>query len=486
MTQRLVVYTMAVGRDYPLPEIKFPTKADYICFTDRELASNPGWTLKEIEKIIPGDPIRSSKDFKVRPHRWLINHDRSIYIDSKVRLDADPNEIWELLIPTPETVFGGILHSFRDSLEGEFIEVKRKGLDQDSIIDEQLHAYKEYSAEILQNRPVWGGFLARRHKHPNCIEAMELWFAHTLRYSRRDQLSLPLALSRLAQGEKRLIQRNLQKSEFHKWPVQKKLNHPKNHGKSEMLPEQEQQATIERTAMSRKSSTGHDSEADLFFFQEPADGRRIYVSHKKRLSLYRKGFQHRQDWLLRDYQIPRNLLNDGDMVLDVGANIGELGIWANMNNARYVGFEPDPIAFRALNRNVTGKLYDIALADEAGYAEFYLSTSEADSSLIAPQKIEERISVRKERLDDLLPALDLSREIKLLKVEAEGYEAEILQGARETLKQVEYIAVDAGPERGGENTVPGVLNLLTGSGFEILSCFLKRGTFFLRRRDSMT
>ena len=61
-------------------------------------------------------------------------------------------------------------------------------------------------------------------------------------------------------------------------------------------------------------------------------------------------------------------------------------------------------------------------------------------------------------------------------------EVEVLAGAQNTLSKVEYVAVDAGPERGGENTVPGVLNILMASGFEVLDCFLLRGTFLLKNK----
>ena len=38
-------------------------------------------------------------------------------------------------------------------------------------------------------------------------------------------------------------------------------------------------------------------------------------------------------------------------------------------------------------------------------------------------------------------------QIKLLKIEAEGAELEVLQGSVDTLSNVEYISVDYGPER---------------------------------------
>ena len=52
--------------------------------------------------------------------------------------------------------------------------------------------------------------------------------------------------------------------------------------------------------------------------------------------------------------------------------------------------------------------------------------------------------------------------IKLLKLEAEGYEPEILLGANKILDKIEYIAIDGGYERGknSEETLSSQLNFL--------------------------
>ena len=62
-------------------------------------------------------------------------------------------------------------------------------------------------------------------------------------------------------------------------------------------------------------------------------------------------------------------------------------------------------------------------------------------------------------------------------------EPEVLAGAAKTLAITELAAVDAGPERGGENTVPQVLNVLSDAGFAVESANLLRGTFLLRNTN---
>ena len=62
------------------------------------------------------------------------------------------------------------------------------------------------------------------------------------------------------------------------------------------------------------------------------------------------------------------------------------------------------------------------------------------------------------------------KKIKLLKLEAEGYEPEILQGCINNLENIMYISADIGPERGISNqcTVVEVTNFLVSKGFKII------------------
>ena len=62
------------------------------------------------------------------------------------------------------------------------------------------------------------------------------------------------------------------------------------------------------------------------------------------------------------------------------------------------------------------------------------------------------------------------KKIKLLKLEAEGYEPEILQGCQNNLENIEYISADLGPERGLSNqcTIVEVTNFLICKDFKTI------------------
>lgn len=76
--------------------------------------------------------------------------------------------------------------------------------------------------------------------------------------------------------------------------------------------------------------------------------------------------------------------------------------------------------------------------------------------------------VRVRKLDNVLQELNLDKiNLKLLKLEAEGAEPEILSGMTNCLKNFEYISVDLGFERGisQESILPEVTNFLLSNGF---------------------
>lgn len=219
MNDQLAVYTVLVGDGFALPDTIPAADVDYICFTDNPNLASNGWTLKLISPLFPSDLIRSSRDHKIRPHRYLPDYSLSLYIDTRVQLTDDPKLIWKQLITSDEVSFGGVYHSFRDSVSAEFASVRDLNLDDPVRVKELQTMYENYRPEILKQRPIWGGMLARRHNSTECVEAMEIWWAHVLRFSRRDQLSLVLALASMPTENKNLLIGDNHKGDHFYWPT---------------------------------------------------------------------------------------------------------------------------------------------------------------------------------------------------------------------------------------------------------------------------
>ena len=135
---------------------------------------------------------------------------------------------------------------------------------------------------------------------------------------------------------------------------------------------------------------------------------------------------------------------------------------------QYFGIEPNPIDFRCLESNLNPGhfAWNLALWNETKTLKFYVDSKSASSSLIEPPYFTDILSIKTVRLDEV----ELPPKIKLLKIEGEGAEPEILEGCRDILKRVEYISVDVGPERGVAQTSPknDVITYLVENNFEVI------------------
>ena len=158
-----------------------------------------------------------------------------------------------------------------------------------------------------------------------------------------------------------------------------------------------------------------------------------------------------------------------DKVIDCGANTGELYPYLKKiaPEINYLAFEPDQKVYDCLLKNVNDKkatLRSDALSNKSGMSKLYNATYSADSSLEYSGE-NSYTKVKMIKLDDL----ELMN-IKLLKIDAEGHELEVLQGALNTLSQIMYISVDFGPEKGEQNerTLPDVSNFLYENNFKMV------------------
>lgn len=128
----------------------------------------------------------------------------------------------------------------------------------------------------------------------------------------------------------------------------------------------------------------------------------------------------------------------GGVVVDVGANIGllMLGVARAAWPARYIAAEPSPMARAALSMNaatngVAGfELIPCALGRETGEVRF----NERDFLAGSHRCDGGALTVPVRTLDDVADDLALDR-LDLLKIDVEGMEADVLEGAADTLRR---------------------------------------------------
>jgi FkbM family methyltransferase len=169
----------------------------------------------------------------------------------------------------------------------------------------------------------------------------------------------------------------------------------------------------------------------------------------------------------------------GDVFIDVGANFADLVLYLRSLDERvrdgitYVAIEPGLREAACIRRNVAGidgHVYQCAASNTDGSAILFYTPRTADSSLLEPPEYDATYEVPTRRLDSLLRENAMSgRRIRLLKVEAEGSELEVLEGAGDMLRNVDWIAADLGFERGLEQraTAPEVIPFLLDNGFRL-------------------
>lgn len=219
MASRRVVYTALTGSYETLldqPVAALYNDVDLICFTDDPGLTSKTWQVRPIEISFPLDSNRSSRRPKILAHEYLADYDESLYIDNAVLLTVAPDVLFDEWLPA-HAPMALLRHSFRATLRAEFDAVVAEGRDAAWICDEQREHYARGHPDTMAGPALWGGLLLRRHNDPAVHSAMSIWWEHVLRYSRRDQLSLPVALQ--SAGLDALVHDvDNYVSPYHEWP----------------------------------------------------------------------------------------------------------------------------------------------------------------------------------------------------------------------------------------------------------------------------
>ena len=213
---------------------------------------------------------------------------------------------------------------------------------------------------------------------------------------------------------------------------------------------------------------------------------RLVLSQRHRHRRSKRGVVEGATDLARVYFLERAEIAGPGLLIDCGANIGELGIWARAKGLDYLAFEPEEREARCADLNAydgAARTRRQALWHENGTLTFYRKAGNADSSLIAIAAPDETVEVDAVRLDSILDPAALKGCV-ILKVEAEGAEPEVLEGASGLLERIDWITVDCGYERGEEqrHTFCETNRFLTANGFEVVEADLKKRRTFLYRR----
>ena len=200
------------------------------------------------------------------------------------------------------------------------------------------------------------------------------------------------------------------------------------------------------------------------------ENKNVAVYPNKRVLRVVKNFKYQLDLLYDSYLLNSIDIQNDDVIVDCGANVGELFLAVKEKNfdVTYIGFEPDKETYDCLKLNVKNEkniVHNIGLSNIDGSNNFYIDNEGGNSSFV-DFGTSESIKVDTKTLD----SFNIKENIKLFKIDAEGYEPEVLSGSKNTLKKTAFVSVDFGSERGANqnNTMVDVNNLLLQVGFELI------------------
>lgn len=183
---------------------------------------------------------------------------------------------------------------------------------------------------------------------------------------------------------------------------------------------------------------------------------------------------------LQDYYNNRDKkINDGDIVVDLGGNIGIFNRWAySQGAAKVISFEPDKRYFKLLSLNSDPRsiLFNAAVSDKMGELDIYESEHLGGSSLTEFGDYINKYKTRTYTLDYLFN-IGLIDHIDFLKIDIEGSEINALKGiSDENLKKVKTIAMEYhhGQLNFDINIRNEFINRLNNNGFKSYLLFLGR------------
>lgn len=147
--------------------------------------------------------------------------------------------------------------------------------------------------------------------------------------------------------------------------------------------------------------------------------------------------------------IIKKVCNKNSNCLDIGCHKGEVLdiIISHAPGGHHFGFEPIPSMYKSLAakyKNTNCTILEVALSNQSGTSVFnHVVSNPAYSGLVKraydrPNEVDEEITVKTERLDLLF---DKNTPIDLIKIDVEGGELNVLEGAVETIKRTKPIII---------------------------------------------
>ena len=219
------------------------------------------------------------------------------------------------------------------------------------------------------------------------------------------------------------------------------------------------------------------------FYLVYSESYKLYFYLLERLDIFLNGIEFRFKKLFNEYFLDLIDFEEGDIIVDCGAHLGEILYYFKDTKINYYAFEPSAKLCECIEKNIilnqnnflSYKVVNKPLLDIEDKVTIYIRDETGDTSL-EPDSFSKSSAVDSIRLDQYFKENTF---IKLLKIDAEGFEYEVLKGAENLLSSIKFIAVDAGFEKSSNtlDTFSEVNKFLLSNGFNLENKNLVRHTY---------
>jgi len=167
--------------------------------------------------------------------------------------------------------------------------------------------------------------------------------------------------------------------------------------------------------------------------------------HPSSLDVYTHIWAHQGTYDPHVVDACAKLLRPGEMMYDIGANVGLVSLdlmarFAKQGGISIEAFEPQPTLAKslAISARINGytqlRVHGCLLSDQSGTQELFVPAHSLHASVVSRSDGAKSIVCQKVRLDDLL-ATGAIKPPSLIKIDVEGAERMVFEGARNLLAQ---------------------------------------------------
>ena len=158
-----------------------------------------------------------------------------------------------------------------------------------------------------------------------------------------------------------------------------------------------------------------------------------------------------------------------EIVLDIGAYIGSFTMTVAKRAKKVLAIEPDPKNYACLRANVSRfanvRTIRKGVWNSKKKLKLYLDSRYPVAHSVVIQPGNKSVDIEVDALDNIVSELGFNK-VDFIKMNIEGAEIEALEGAKQVLKSVKKIVLDAHHIRDGKPTYPLVCQFLEARGFK--------------------